>query len=454
MEDRQAMPPGRTGSTLRRPARHRPSLPDLLRDGPPAGPTRRGFWRSPLRGPWLTSVLGAVLLVGITLMFVTGLLSYAAYNPDLGANDKTPDRGWLGFYLFSWPTHPYWLYRLTQGVHVTLGIVLIPVLLAKLWSVVPKLFAWPPVRSAGHALERLSLLLLVGGVLFEFATGVLNIQLDYIFPGSFYPLHFYGAWVFIGAFVVHVAFRIPLMVRMLRGGGLREELRSPARAGRTGPADPTELVTPRPAAPTMSRRGALGMVGAGSLVLLVVTAGQSIGGVLRSTALLAPRGQDPGPGPNGFQINKTAASVGIRARDVGPGWRLVVRGPGRERVLTRAQVLAMEQHTAALPIACVEGWSTEDQEWSGVRLADLAALVGFTGAAPGVFVQSVQRAGSFRSTTLRDNQVRDPRSLLALRVNGAELSPDHGYPARIIVPANPGVHNTKWVTRLTFGEST
>lgn len=429
----------------------RPGLSDLLRDGPPVGPTRRGFWRSPLRGPWLTSVLGAVLLMGITLMFVTGLLSYAAYNPDLGGNDKTPDRGWLGFYLFSWPTHPYWLYRLTQGVHVTLGIVLIPVLLAKLWSVIPKLFSWPPVKSVSHALERVSLLLLVGGVLFEFATGVLNIQLDYIFPGSFYPLHFYGAWIFIGAFVVHVAFRLPLMVRMLRSGDLREELRRPAKAAEERAADPTDLMTPRPAAPTISRRGALGMVGAGSLVLLGVTAGQSIGGWLRPTALLAPRGQDPGPGPNGFQINKTAVGVGIRARDVGPAWRLVVRGPGRERTFTREQVLALPQHRAALPIACVEGWSTEDQEWSGVRLADLAALVGFTGPAPGVFVQSAQRAGSFRSTTLRDNQVGDPRSLLALRVNGADLSPDHGYPARIIVPANPGVHNTKWVTQLTFG---
>ncbi|MGH3600036.1 MAG: molybdopterin-dependent oxidoreductase, partial [Pseudonocardiaceae bacterium] len=27
---------------------------------------------------------------------------------------------------------------------------------------------------------------------------------------------------------------------------------------------------------------------------------------------------------------------------------------------------------------------------------------------------------------------------------------DHGVPARIAVPALPGVHNTKWVTRLTF----
>lgn len=435
-----------------RPTASRARLADMLREGPPSGPSRPGFWRSPLRGPWLTSVFGAVLLVGIPVLFVTGLLSYAAYNPDLAGNDQTPDKGWLGFYLFAWPTDPYWLYRLNQGVHVTLGIVLIPVLLAKLWSVIPRLFAWPPVSSVSQALERLSLLLLVGGVLFEFATGVLNIQLDYIFPGSFYVLHFYGAWVFVGAFVVHIAFRTPLVIRTLRSGGLRNELRM---AGRTNaaPGDETGLVSPNRAPPTISRRGALGMVGAGSLVLLAVTAGQSIGGSLRSTALLAPHGQEPGPGPNGFQINKTAAGVGIRARDIGPGWRLVVRGGGRERILTREEVLALPQHGAALPIACVEGWSTDDQEWSGVRLADLAALVGFADRVPGVFVESAQRGGAFRSAMLRDNQVRDVRSLLALRVNGADLSPDHGYPARVIVPANPGVHNTKWVTRLTFGES-
>ena len=102
-------------------------------------------------------------------MFVTGLLSYAAYNPDLSpVNDTTPGKGLLGFYLFSWPTHPVWLYRLNQGVHVTLGLTLVPILLAKLWSVLPKLFEWPPLRSPAHALERLSLLLLVGGAVFEF----------------------------------------------------------------------------------------------------------------------------------------------------------------------------------------------------------------------------------------------------------------------------------------------
>ncbi|NGO72734.1 hypothetical protein G5C65_31190, partial [Streptomyces sp. SB3404] len=174
------------------------------------------MFRSPLRGPWLTSVLGLVLAAGLPLLFVTGLLSYAAYNPDLSpVNDKTPDRGWLGFYLFSWPTDPHWLYRLNQGLHVSVGVALVPVLLAKLWSVVPKLFALPPVRSAGHALERISLLFLVGGGLFEFATGVLNVQLEYVFPGSFYPLHFYGAWVFAAALAVHVALRLPRAVRVV-----------------------------------------------------------------------------------------------------------------------------------------------------------------------------------------------------------------------------------------------
>lgn len=42
----------------------------------------------------------------------------------------------------------------------------------------------------------------------------------------------------------------------------------------------------------------------------------------------------------------------------------------------------------------------------------------------------------------------DPLTLLALRVNGEVLDPDHGYPARIIAPNRPGVLQTKWVTRI------
>jgi DMSO/TMAO reductase YedYZ molybdopterin-dependent catalytic subunit len=61
---------------------------------------------------------------------------------------------------------------------------------------------------------------------------------------------------------------------------------------------------------------------------------------------------------------------------------------------------------------------------------------------------SLQPHGALRHATLAPDQVADPRSLLALAVDGRDLSLDHGYPARIIVPALPGVHNTKWVARL------
>ena len=418
------------------------------------GPFRRSFWRSPIRGPWLTAILGLILLGGIPVMFVTGLLSYAAYNPDLSPlNDTTPGKGLLGFYLFSWPTHPVWLYRLNQGVHVTLGLALVPILLAKLWSVLPTLFEWPPVRNVAHALERLSLFLLVGGVVFEFATGILNIQQWYVFPGSFYRLHFYGAWVFIAGFVVHVGLKFPRMVRALRSRSLRKELRTGTAHTLPEPAGDGHLVSPAPAAPTISRRGALAFAGAGSLLLLALSVGQSLGGPLRRTALLAPHGQDLGDGPGDFQINVTAADAGIRVAETGASWRIVLGhagpGGGGPVSLDRAQLLAMAQHTAHLPIACVEGWSTGNQAWTGVRLRDLARLAGAPQPAS-VLVKSLERGGTFRQAVLSSGQIMNPDSLLALRVNGADLTLDHGYPARVIVPANPGVHNTKWVASLTF----
>jgi DMSO/TMAO reductase YedYZ molybdopterin-dependent catalytic subunit len=420
---------------------------------PPPGPTRRSFWRSPVRGPWLTSVFGLVLLVSIPVMFVTGLLSYAAYNPDLSpVNDETPGKGLLGFYLFSWPTHPIWLYRLNQGVHVTLGLVLVPILLFKLWSVLPKLFEWPPLRSPAHALERLSLLALVGGAVFEFVTGILNIQTWYKFPGSFYPLHFYGGWVFIAGLVVHTTLKVPVMIRALRSRSLIAELRTDLARTRPEPPDAGYLAPVAPAEPTISRRGVLAFAGAGSALIALLSVGQSLGGPLRWTALLAPHGQDVS-GPDDFQVNQTAASAGITESETGTAWQLTLGGETGAGtapvVLNRAGLLRMEQYTASLPIACVEGWSTDNQVWAGVRLRDLARLAGITRPSS-VLVQSLERGGAFSQVVLSAGQIMDPLSLLALRVNGADLTPDHGYPARVIVPASPGVHCTKWVASLTF----
>jgi DMSO/TMAO reductase YedYZ molybdopterin-dependent catalytic subunit len=389
----------------------------------------------------------------MTVLFVTGLLSYASYNPGLGGiNDYTPGKGWLGFFLFSWPTSPVWLYRVNQGVHVTLGLALVPILLAKLWSVLPKLFEWPPLRSPAHALERISLFLLVGGGVFEFATGIVNIQQWYIFPGSFYTLHFYGAWVFTAALAVHTSLKAPTVVRSLRRRGLLRELRVDTAHTVPESPDASSLVPTAPAAATISRRGVLGFAGAGGLLLAALAAGQSIGGPVRRTALLGPHGQATGSGPEDFQINVAAAEAGIKPADTGDSWRLTLTGTeagtGTPVTLTRAQLLAMPQHTASLAINCVEGWSTGNQTWTGVRLRDLARLAGAENAT-NVLVQSLQQHGGH--AILSAGQITNPDSLLAFRVNGAELSADHGYPARVILPAGPGVHNIKWVTKMTFG---
>jgi DMSO/TMAO reductase YedYZ molybdopterin-dependent catalytic subunit len=422
----------------------------LYRRGP-GGPFDRRSWRSPIRGPWLTSVLGLVLLVGFPVVILTGFLSYLAYDPGLGgSNEQTPMHGLLGAWADSltWPTSPVWLYRVNQGTHVLLGIVLVPVVLAKLWSVAPKLFEWPPVNSPAQAVERVSILLIVASTLFQLVTGVMNIQYDYAWGFSFYTGHFYGAWVFLLAFATHVAIKMPTLVRSLRSRSFREELRTPVERTVPEPPDPDLLVPPDPAEPTMSRRGALALTGGASVTLLALSVGQTID-PLRSTALLAPRGQVRGDGPNDFQINTTFQDAGIDETQTRGSWRLTLVGPdGRDERLSRGDLLALPLATHELPIACVEGWSTS-QTWTGVPLRDLAALVGGVGAEE-VYLESLQRGGAFSTMSITGRQLRDPRTMVALLVNGADLSLDHGFPARLIIPGAPGVRNTKWLSTITF----
>ena len=281
----------------------------------------RRRWRSPLRGPWLTSVFGAVLLIGLPIVIITGLLSYIAYAPQFG--QALPAHvGWLKLPTFDWPSHPAWLYGLTQGAHVGLGLVLVPVVIAKMWSVIPRLFTWPPARSIAQVLERISLLMLIGGILFEVATGLLFIQYDFLFWFPWHTAHYFGAWVFIAGFLMHTTLKTPKMVRGLRSMSMRTVLRTNATDTRPEPRDVEGLVPAYPKPATMSRRGALALVGGGALGVAVLTAGQTIGGLPRQTALFLPRGRTHDDGPNDFPINKTAVAAGVDPATTGAAWRL------------------------------------------------------------------------------------------------------------------------------------
>jgi DMSO/TMAO reductase YedYZ molybdopterin-dependent catalytic subunit len=196
----------------------------------------------------------------------------------------------------------------------------------------------------------------------------------------------------------------------------------------------------------MSRRALLGAVAAGSTLLGVQAVAQDVGSPVRALAFLLPRGAKLGSGPNHFPVNGTWASLGLPESKL-VDWRLSVVGPdGRTFAFTRAQLRALGTYTYELELACRDGWSTT-QAWTGVRLRDLAARIGVSGA-PAAYVTSLDGA----TTTFARNQVSAAQSLLALDVNGVPLSRDHGFPARVIVPATIAVDCLKWVDSIRFGE--
>jgi hypothetical protein len=99
---------------------------------------------------------------------------------------------------------------------VTIGEMMIPLLLAKLWVVFPRLFEWPAVRSFVHLVERGSIALLVATALLQLLMGTLNTLQWYPWPFSFPRTHWALSWVLIGLIVVHVGVKLPLALRHWR----------------------------------------------------------------------------------------------------------------------------------------------------------------------------------------------------------------------------------------------
>jgi hypothetical protein len=388
-----------------RPLLHRPlpAPPQRLR----RGPLRPAAFPSTLRSARLTSHAGLALAVAFSVCFTTGLLSHLIQHPPT----------W-----FWWPAHPAWLYRVTQGLHVATGLASVPLLGLKLWSVYPRLFTWPPARTVAHAIERASVASLVAAGLFQVVSGVLNVGRWYApMPFFFTAGHYWVAWLTVGAVLVHIGVKLPVIRAAL------------ARR----PVDP-----PAPTTGGLSRRGLLAATGAAAGLITVTTIGQTVR-PLSALSLLAPR--IPSRGPQGLPVNRTAAAAGIG--DLA-GYRLVVAGPGSRIDLDLAELAALPQHTAEVPITCVEGWSAA-ATWTGVRLRDLVTLVGADPDTAEVDVESLQPAGRYRHSTVQPPLTADTHTLIALRLGGAPLHRDHGYPARLIAPNRPGVLQTKWVTLLT-----
>jgi DMSO/TMAO reductase YedYZ molybdopterin-dependent catalytic subunit len=375
-----------------------------LRPGP-LKRLRKAF-TSRLRSTRLTSQVGLMLGVAFGVCFVTGFLSHAIQHPP----------SW-----FYWPSRPVDLYRFTQGLHVATGMASIPLLAVKLWSVYPRLFSWPALRDPVKLIERGSVLVLVAASLFQLMTGVLNIARWYSAMGFFFTVaHYWTAWAVIGALLVHLGVKLPIVRRAL-----------------------TAKVRPVPETGSLNRRGLLAAVAAASGAISVFTIGETFR-PFAAISVLAPR--DPRVGSQGVPVNQSAIGAGVIAAATDARYRLEVIGPARTLQLSAADLAAMPQSTSDLPITCVEGWSA-GATWTGVRLRDLVTAVGGDGGGR-VTVTSLQQGSRYASSVVDPPHARDPLTLLALRLNGETLDLDHGYPCRLIAPNRPGVLQTKWLQRV------
>ena len=227
-------------------------------------------------------------------------------------------------------------------------------------------------------------------------------------------------------------------------GAVKAPLIAAALRARQSPVDaqppPTRLSTSDDRLDAVDRRGFLIGVGAAVAAVTVVTVGQTLR-PLAALAVLAPR--KPDVGPQGLPVNRTAVGAGIRP--VGPDYRLVVDG-ARPFSLSMAELRALPQYEAELPITCVEGWSA-NAHWRGVRLRDLLDRAGAQDGAS-ARLTSLEKDGIYRQSVVDGRHVADELTLLALELNGQPLDLDHGSPVRLIAPSRPGVLQTKWVSRL------
>ena len=95
--------------------------------------------------------------------------------------------------------------------------------------------------------------------------------------------------------------------------------------------------------------------------------------------------------------------------------------------------------------------------WSGVRLSEFLADCGpdprpdiwSGGADHGVFEGDSCEA--FVKDLPLERVAAD--ALIAYEMNGAPLRPEHGYPARLVVPDYYGTNSVKWLTRLSLDET-
>ncbi|MDP9348548.1 MAG: molybdopterin-dependent oxidoreductase [Gemmatimonadota bacterium] len=128
-------------------------------------------------------------------------------------------------------------------------------------------------------------------------------------------------------------------------------------------------------------------------------------------------------------------------------WALEVTGAvARPRTLSREELARLPSVTHRVNHYCVEGW-TAVMEWTGVRISELARLVGLRPDVEYVDFESFD-SGYHESWDLES--ALHPQTLVAYGSRGEWITPEQGAPARLHSPVKLGYKSVKYLTRVVF----
>ena len=109
--------------------------------------------------------------------------------------------------------------------------------------------------------------------------------------------------------------------------------------------------------------------------------------------------------------------------------------------LTFEQFMALPKQQITCDIHCVTRWSRLDTSFEGVPFREIYKLVKRRDNANFAIIHAEH---GFTTNLPLEDLLRDD-VLLAYRANGADLTPDHGWPVRLVVPHLYFWKSTKWV---------
>jgi DMSO/TMAO reductase YedYZ molybdopterin-dependent catalytic subunit len=118
----------------------------------------------------------------------------------------------------------------------------------------------------------------------------------------------------------------------------------------------------------------------------------------------------------------------------------------KERSLTFPEFCSLPHVKVFSDVHCVTGWSKLDNLWEGIGSNTIRNLVGISPLAKHVIVHA--EAGFTTNLSMEDFFGEDV--LFALKHNGRELTAEHGYPVRLVVPRLYFWKSAKWVNGLEF----